>query len=200
MDTHPLPSPPVPSQAGGGELQGPNQWEGGGRSYGAAVIVLSEAKGPVRANSAGPEPGQRGSTQHGRPMGSAAQIIFRDEQCAAPCPDNPHGKGQFGLWLCPPPRRRLERGAQPSHADGWPRCEAPQPGPEPTPSASLKDTAVHLSPARKWPASKARAARTQREPAPPGGSGGDRAVALSPRAGACDRRGRGPGSRGGSPR
>lgn len=163
---------------------------GGRGGCGAAAIVLSEAEGPVRENGAGPEPGRReGSTQRGRPMGSAAPIIFRHQQRAAPCPDNRHGKGQSGLWLCPPPRRRLESGAQPSSAaplvavlggSSWSRARA------------LSILKGHGYP----PLSCKKTARVQGEGSADAGSG----RALSPRGGAGGRRGRGRGSPGASPR
>lgn len=152
---HPLPSPPLPSQAGGA---GQRLWLWG------SCDCLVWAEGPVRAKGAGQNQARK------VPPAWASYGIFWPDHLQAravsgPCPDNRHGKGHFGLQLCPPPRRRLESGAQLSSAGRWPRWEAPPPGPEPAPSASFED--IHGCP----PLSCEKTARVQGEGSADAGRG-----------------------------
>lgn len=191
---HPLPSPPLPSQAGGAG-QRPWQW--------GSCDCLVRAKGPVRAKGAGQNQARKVPPH----VGILRDLLARPSSGTSserPLPRQPARKGS--LWAAALPTASQEAGewgpaqqcrpvATLGGSSSWSRARAL--------SILRGHTWLSTSLLRENGPRARRGQRRRRagraapsERADRGGAGGR----LSPRGGACAPRGRGRGSPGGSPR
>lgn len=192
--THPLPSPPLPSQAGGA---GQRLWLWG------SCDCLVRAKGPVRAKGAGQNQARKVPPR----VGILRDLLARPSSGSSserPLPRQPARKGS--LWAAALPTASQEAGE-------WGPAQQCRPVATLGGSSSWsRARALSILRGHTWLSTSLlrengpRARRGQRrrgagraapsEGADQGGAGGR----LSPRGGACAPRGRGRGSPGGSPR